>query len=304
MPPRRWRPPATRAAPSPRWAAHRLAALVDPRLAGRRVAMGAGDHGYSAFVDVDALVAPTTGWSPTLPRGRPPAERGGQRVARAVAPAVGGLRTLHSPMANPGDQADACSPRSGCWSGPPWSPCRSGWAGPAGRPSSWGTRHARARDRLRAARLRRAGLGAGHPGPRRPLRRRPIAPLAGRPTGRAAPTGGSRGGAGAVPLHAAGRLARLRAAVRGHARGGRGPAVGGRRAGRRSTELVRDDAGDAGQTRSRSGRRPGWSSCPAPGSTRGPTPTSCVRWPRPATWSPCSRSRSGSRSSSPITPRG
>ncbi|GAA1835257.1 aminoacyl-tRNA deacylase [Microlunatus capsulatus] len=29
---------------------------VDARLAGRRVAMGAGDHGYSAFVDVDALV--------------------------------------------------------------------------------------------------------------------------------------------------------------------------------------------------------------------------------------------------------
>ena len=30
---------------------------VDARLAGRRVAMGAGDHGYSALVDVDALVA-------------------------------------------------------------------------------------------------------------------------------------------------------------------------------------------------------------------------------------------------------
>jgi Cys-tRNA(Pro)/Cys-tRNA(Cys) deacylase len=30
---------------------------VDARLGGRRVAMGAGDHGYSAFVDVDALVA-------------------------------------------------------------------------------------------------------------------------------------------------------------------------------------------------------------------------------------------------------
>jgi prolyl-tRNA editing enzyme YbaK/EbsC (Cys-tRNA(Pro) deacylase) len=30
---------------------------VDQRLAGRRVAMGAGDHGYSAFVEVDALVA-------------------------------------------------------------------------------------------------------------------------------------------------------------------------------------------------------------------------------------------------------
>ena len=30
---------------------------VDARLAGRRVAMGAGDHGYSAFVDADALVA-------------------------------------------------------------------------------------------------------------------------------------------------------------------------------------------------------------------------------------------------------
>ena len=29
---------------------------VDQRLAGRRVAMGSGDHGYSAFVDVDALV--------------------------------------------------------------------------------------------------------------------------------------------------------------------------------------------------------------------------------------------------------
>ena len=30
---------------------------VDVRLAGRRVAMGAGDHGYSAFLHVDALVA-------------------------------------------------------------------------------------------------------------------------------------------------------------------------------------------------------------------------------------------------------
>jgi prolyl-tRNA editing enzyme YbaK/EbsC (Cys-tRNA(Pro) deacylase) len=30
---------------------------VDQRLVGRRVAMGSGDHGYSAFVDVDALVA-------------------------------------------------------------------------------------------------------------------------------------------------------------------------------------------------------------------------------------------------------
>lgn len=30
---------------------------LDARLAGRRVAMGAGDHGYSAFLDVDALVA-------------------------------------------------------------------------------------------------------------------------------------------------------------------------------------------------------------------------------------------------------
>lgn len=29
---------------------------VDARLAGRRVAMGAGDHGYSAFVQADALV--------------------------------------------------------------------------------------------------------------------------------------------------------------------------------------------------------------------------------------------------------
>lgn len=29
---------------------------VDERLTGRRVAMGSGDHGYSAFVDVDALV--------------------------------------------------------------------------------------------------------------------------------------------------------------------------------------------------------------------------------------------------------
>jgi Cys-tRNA(Pro)/Cys-tRNA(Cys) deacylase len=29
---------------------------VDQRLGGRRVAMGSGDHGYSAFVDVDALV--------------------------------------------------------------------------------------------------------------------------------------------------------------------------------------------------------------------------------------------------------
>ncbi|HET9647050.1 MAG TPA: YbaK/EbsC family protein [Microlunatus sp.] len=30
---------------------------VDQRLVGRRVAMGAGGHGYSAFVDVDDLVA-------------------------------------------------------------------------------------------------------------------------------------------------------------------------------------------------------------------------------------------------------
>ena len=30
---------------------------VDERLRGRRVAMGAGGHGYSAFVDVDELVA-------------------------------------------------------------------------------------------------------------------------------------------------------------------------------------------------------------------------------------------------------
>jgi Cys-tRNA(Pro)/Cys-tRNA(Cys) deacylase len=30
---------------------------VDERLRGRRVAMGAGGHGYSAFVDVDKLVA-------------------------------------------------------------------------------------------------------------------------------------------------------------------------------------------------------------------------------------------------------
>jgi Cys-tRNA(Pro)/Cys-tRNA(Cys) deacylase len=30
---------------------------VDERLTGRRVAMGSGDHGYSAFLDVDALVA-------------------------------------------------------------------------------------------------------------------------------------------------------------------------------------------------------------------------------------------------------
>lgn len=30
---------------------------VDARLAGRRVAMGSGDHGYSAFLDADALVA-------------------------------------------------------------------------------------------------------------------------------------------------------------------------------------------------------------------------------------------------------
>jgi Cys-tRNA(Pro)/Cys-tRNA(Cys) deacylase len=29
---------------------------VDRRLVGRRVAMGSGDHGYSAFVEVDALV--------------------------------------------------------------------------------------------------------------------------------------------------------------------------------------------------------------------------------------------------------
>ena len=31
--------------------------FVDARLVGHRVAMGSGDHGYSAFVDVDALVA-------------------------------------------------------------------------------------------------------------------------------------------------------------------------------------------------------------------------------------------------------
>jgi Cys-tRNA(Pro)/Cys-tRNA(Cys) deacylase len=30
---------------------------VDQRLVGRRVAMGSGDHGYSAFVEVDDLVA-------------------------------------------------------------------------------------------------------------------------------------------------------------------------------------------------------------------------------------------------------
>ena len=30
---------------------------VDARLVGRRVAMGSGDHGYSAFLDADALVA-------------------------------------------------------------------------------------------------------------------------------------------------------------------------------------------------------------------------------------------------------
>jgi prolyl-tRNA editing enzyme YbaK/EbsC (Cys-tRNA(Pro) deacylase) len=30
---------------------------VDARLAGRRVAMGSGDHGYSAFLEIDALVA-------------------------------------------------------------------------------------------------------------------------------------------------------------------------------------------------------------------------------------------------------
>jgi len=30
---------------------------VDQRLAGRRVAMGSGDHGYSAFLDADALVS-------------------------------------------------------------------------------------------------------------------------------------------------------------------------------------------------------------------------------------------------------
>ena len=29
---------------------------VDSRLVGRRVAMGSGDHGYSAFIDVDTLV--------------------------------------------------------------------------------------------------------------------------------------------------------------------------------------------------------------------------------------------------------
>ena len=30
---------------------------VDARLVGRRIAMGSGDHGYSAFLNVDALVA-------------------------------------------------------------------------------------------------------------------------------------------------------------------------------------------------------------------------------------------------------
>jgi Cys-tRNA(Pro)/Cys-tRNA(Cys) deacylase len=36
---------------------HNWPLYVDQRLVGRRVAMGSGDHGYSAFVDVDALVA-------------------------------------------------------------------------------------------------------------------------------------------------------------------------------------------------------------------------------------------------------
>jgi Cys-tRNA(Pro)/Cys-tRNA(Cys) deacylase len=30
--------------------------FVDERIAGRRVSMGAGEHGYSAFVDADALI--------------------------------------------------------------------------------------------------------------------------------------------------------------------------------------------------------------------------------------------------------
>lgn len=34
---------------------------VDARLGGRRVALGSGDHGYSAFVDADALVAAYAG---------------------------------------------------------------------------------------------------------------------------------------------------------------------------------------------------------------------------------------------------
>ncbi|SDR87457.1 Cys-tRNA(Pro) deacylase [Friedmanniella luteola] len=34
---------------------------VDTRLAGRRVAMGAGDHGFSAFLDADALVTAYAG---------------------------------------------------------------------------------------------------------------------------------------------------------------------------------------------------------------------------------------------------
>jgi prolyl-tRNA editing enzyme YbaK/EbsC (Cys-tRNA(Pro) deacylase) len=34
---------------------------VDQRLVGRRVAMGSGDHGYSAFVEVDHLVAALRG---------------------------------------------------------------------------------------------------------------------------------------------------------------------------------------------------------------------------------------------------
>jgi prolyl-tRNA editing enzyme YbaK/EbsC (Cys-tRNA(Pro) deacylase) len=48
---------ATSAARLPRSAASRSwPVIVDRRLAGRRAALGAGGHGYSAFVDIDDLV--------------------------------------------------------------------------------------------------------------------------------------------------------------------------------------------------------------------------------------------------------
>lgn len=50
---------------------------VDERLVGRRVAMGAGDHGWSAFLDVDALVAAYGGTVADLTAGPGPARAGG-----------------------------------------------------------------------------------------------------------------------------------------------------------------------------------------------------------------------------------
>ncbi|CAA9305522.1 MAG: hypothetical protein AVDCRST_MAG48-1674, partial [uncultured Friedmanniella sp.] len=101
---------------------------------------------------------------------------------------------------------------------------------------------ARAVRRLRAARLRGAGVGGGQPGAGRPLRRR----RGPGPDGAAAvPTreGADRaGGAGAARLRPAGRLTRLVAALPGRARRPRGHAVRGRRQGLGPVDLVRDGA--------------------------------------------------------------